>query len=54
VITLALRKLNKEDYTLIGVYRPITLLNFIGKLLKLIMSYKLSELVKSNNLLPET
>jgi hypothetical protein len=54
VITLTLRKPNKEDYTLIEIYRLITLLNSIRKLLKLIMFYKLSELVKSNNFLPET
>jgi exonuclease III len=53
-ITLALRKPNKEDYTLVGAYRPIALLNSMGKLLELIMSRKLSELAESNNLLPET
>jgi hypothetical protein len=54
VITLALRKSNKEDYTLVGAYKLITLLNFMRKLLELIMFRKFSELVKSNNLLPET
>jgi hypothetical protein len=53
-ITLALRKLNKEDYTLVRAYRLITLLNFMRKLLELIMSRKLSELAENNNLLPET
>jgi hypothetical protein len=53
-IILALRKPNKEDYTLIKAYKLITLLNFIRKLLELIMSRKLSDLVKNYDLFPET
>jgi Reverse transcriptase (RNA-dependent DNA polymerase) len=53
-ITLALRKPNKEDYTLVGAYRPIALLNTMGKILELVMSRKLSLLAESNGNLPET
>jgi hypothetical protein len=54
VITLTIRKLNKEDYILVGAYRPIALLNIIGKLLELVIARKLSELIESNGILPET
>jgi hypothetical protein len=50
-ITLALQKPNKEDYTIVRAYRPIALLNTIGKLLELIISYKLSLLAESKALL---
>jgi hypothetical protein len=53
-IILALRKSNKEDYTVIETYRPIALLNTIEKLLKLIMAHKLSLLTKNNSILLET
>jgi exonuclease III len=53
-ITLALRKPNKDDYTLVGAYRPIALLNSMGKILELVMSRKLSKLAENNDLLPET
>lgn len=52
--TLALRKPNKEDYTLVGAYRPIALLNTLGKLLELVMSRKLSSLAESKSLLSKT
>jgi hypothetical protein len=53
-ITLALQKPNKEDYTVVGAYRPIALLNTIGKLLELVMARKLSLLTKNNSILLET
>jgi hypothetical protein len=53
-ITLALQKLNKEDYTAVEAYRPIALLNTIGKLLELVMSRKLSLLAETHHVLPET
>jgi hypothetical protein len=49
-----LKKPNKDDYILIEVYRPIALLNSIGKILELVMARKLSELIENNDLLPET
>ena len=52
--TLALRKPNKEDYTIPKAYRPIALLNTMGKILELVMARKLSQLAEENNLLPET
>jgi hypothetical protein len=45
---------NKDDYTLVEAYRPIALLNFMGKILELVMARKLSELAENNDLLPET
>ena len=53
-ITLALRKPNKDDYTQVEVYRPITLLNSIGKVLELIIARELLQLAENNDLLPET
>src|SRR5271163_4584705 len=52
--TLALRKPNKEDYTIPKAYRPIALLNIMGKILELVMTRKLSQLIENNNLLSET
>jgi hypothetical protein len=49
-----LRKPNKEDYTISKAYRPIALLNTIGKILELVMARKLSQLVEENDLLFET
>ena len=53
-ITIALRKEGKEDYTTVDSYRPIALLNTMGKLLEIIMARRISELAETNNLLPET
>jgi hypothetical protein len=52
--TLALRKPNKEDYTIPKAYRPIALLNTMGKILELVMARKLSQLAEENNLLPQS
>jgi len=51
---LALRKLNKDDYTVPKLYRPIALLNTIRKLLELVIAYRLIDLAETNNLLLET
>ncbi len=53
-ITLALRKPGKDDYTTPKAYRPIALLNTMGKLLELVIGRRLSELAETNGLLPDT
>ena len=53
-ITLALRKPNKADYAVCGAYRPIALLNTIGKILESIIARRISKLAKTYNLLPNT
>ena len=50
--TLALRKPRKENYSLIKAYRPIALLNTMGKLLESVLARRLSQLAETNNLLP--
>jgi hypothetical protein len=52
-VILIIRKLNKKDYIIIKAYRLIALLNIIRKLLELIITRKLSKLVKSNGILSE-
>lgn len=39
---------------MVEAYRPIALLNTMGKLLELIMSRKLSQLAETHHILPET
>ena len=51
---LALRKPNKDDYTVLKSYRLIALLNIIKKLLELVIAYRLMDLAETNNLLLET
>ena len=53
-ITLALRKPTKEDYTNPKAYRPIALLNTLGKLLERVLASRLSQLAETNNLLPDS
>jgi exonuclease III len=53
-ITLALRKHNKSDYTTVDAYRPIALLNTMGKLFEIVITRRISELTETNNLIPET
>jgi hypothetical protein len=45
--------MNDNNNILIKIYRFITLLNFIKKILELVIVRKLSELIKNNNLLPK-
>lgn len=50
--TIILKKPRKEDYSLAGSYRPIALLNTLGKALETILAQRLSTLAENNNLLP--
>lgn len=49
-----LRKSGKPDYTIPGAYRPISLLNPLGKLLEAVVARRLSYLAESSGLLPDT
>jgi exonuclease III len=53
-VTLTLRKPKKGDYTDPKSYRPIALLNTIGKLLERVIASRISQLAETNSLLPET
>jgi len=52
--TIVLKKPEKKvgDYIKAGAYKPITLLNTVGKILKIILAQKLSGLAKTHKLLP--
>jgi ribonuclease HI len=50
--TVALRKPGKDDYTLPKSYRPIALLNTIGKILDAIIARRISFAVEMHGLLP--
>lgn len=52
--TVALKKPGKDDYTNPKAYRPIALLNTMGKVLESIMSKKITHLAETHKLLPET
>ena len=49
--TIVLKKVEKSDYTFFKVYRSIALLNTMSKMLKSIMTNKITELTKKNILL---
>jgi ribonuclease HI len=51
---VTLRKPGKPDYTVPGAYRPISLLNTLGKLLEAVMAKRLSYYAETHNLLPDT
>ena len=51
---VVLRKPGKSDYTLPGAYRPISLLNTLGKLLEAVVARRLSHYTEKYNLLPDT
>lgn len=51
---VVLRKSGKPDYTLPGAYRPISLLNTLGKLLEAAMARRLSYFAEQYGLLPDT
>lgn len=51
-ITVALKKPRKGDYTLPSSYRPIALLNTIGKIMESVLAERLSYLVETENVLP--
>ena len=52
-ITVSLRKIDKSDYAIPKSFRPIALLNTIGKVMKSIIATRLSYAAKTFNLLPE-
>ena len=49
--TVVLRKPQKADYSLAGEYRPIALLNTIGKILERIVATRITEAAETHNLL---
>jgi len=51
---VVLRKPGKDDYTIPKAYRPIALLNTIGKIMDAIIARRLSYLVETYQLLPQT
>jgi Reverse transcriptase (RNA-dependent DNA polymerase) len=51
-ITLALRKPRKGNYSFLKAYRPIALLNTMGKLLETVIARRLSQLAETYDLLP--
>jgi len=51
VIAIALKKSNKPDYTQFRAYRFITLLEYIGKLLKKVVACRLTYLIGRYNLI---
>ncbi|GAA3296697.1 hypothetical protein GCM10020218_080510 [Dactylosporangium vinaceum] len=51
---IVLRKPGKPDYSVPGAYRPISLLNTLGKLLEAVMARRLSHLAEKHNLLPNS
>ena len=51
-ITVALRKQGKDDYTQPKSYRPIALLNTLGKALEVIIAHRLTYLADAYHLLP--
>lgn len=51
---MLLRKPGKPDYSTPGAYRPISLLNTLGKILEAVIARRLSYLAEKHNLLAET
>ncbi len=51
---MVLRKPGKPDYTTPNAYRPISLLNTLGKLLESVMARRLTYYAERYNLLPDT
>ncbi|KAI3055668.1 hypothetical protein CBS147353_11278 [Aspergillus niger] len=51
---VVLRKPGKSDYSAPGAYRPISLLNTLGKILEAVMARRLSYWAKKYGLLPDT
>jgi hypothetical protein len=52
--TVVLRKPGKPDYSDPGAWRPIALLNTIGKLIESLMAKRLSQAAEEHKLLPDT
>jgi ribonuclease HI len=53
-ITVVLRKQGKDDYQLAQSYRPVALLNTLGKFLEAIIAQRISYAVETRGLLPKT
>ena len=53
-IIIVLKKPGKPDYTVPGAYRPISLLNTLGKLLEKVIARRLTFYAETHKLLPET
>lgn len=53
-LIVVLRKPGKPDYSLPGAYRPISLLNTLGKLLEAVIAKRLSYYAETYGLLPDT
>ncbi|EGD99960.1 hypothetical protein TESG_08624 [Trichophyton tonsurans CBS 112818] len=51
---VVLRKPGKPDYSVPGAYRPISLLNTLGKLLEAVMARRLTYYAETHGLLPDT
>jgi hypothetical protein len=51
---IVLRKPGKPDYSQPGAYRPISLLNTLGKLLEAVIARRLSFYTEHHRLLPDT
>jgi hypothetical protein len=51
---VVLRKPGKPDYSIPGAYRPISLLNTLGKVLEAVIARRLSHLAERHGLLPNT
>ena len=51
--TITLKKPGKDDYTTPKAYRPIALLNTIGKVLEAVIARRITHMAESNNLLPD-
>ena len=52
-VTVVLRKPGKPDYSDLAAYRPIALLNTLGKMLESIVAGRISTLVERYSLLPD-
>lgn len=53
-VTISMQKSQKDDYTHVKSYRPIALLDIIGKVLELILAKRISALAEIYHLLPKT
>ena len=53
-VTVVLRKQGKSDYQLAKSYRPVALLNTLGKFLEAVVARRISYAVESEGLLPKT
>ena len=51
--TITLKKPGKDDYTTPKAYRPIALLNTMGKVLEAVIARRITHMAESNNLLPD-